>query len=250
MATNTDHTKQPQAGAAHTGPLSGVKVLDLSIALTGPFAAALLADQGAQVVKVERPGIGDIARWVGVAVNNMSAFYLACNRGKRCIAVDLGSEEGQAIVLKLAAEADVVLQNFRPGVIDRLGLGYDAVSAVNPDVVYASISGYGPVGPYRDRSAYDTSIQAYAGFAATQAEPDGPPTFIKQNAAARIVAMRKNIRAWTPPRNRMPMAITAITMNAPMSGSASNKTPTTPTATPMGSTARQNFSLTSILRTM
>jgi hypothetical protein len=189
MATNTDHTKQPQAGAAHTGPLSGVKVLDLSIALTGPFAAALLADQGAQVVKVERPGIGDIARWVGVAVNNMSAFYLACNRGKRCIAVDLGSEEGQAIVMKLAAEADVVLQNFRPGVIDRLGLGYDAVSAVNPDVVYASISGYGPVGPYRDRSAYDTSIQAYAGFAATQAEPDGPPTFIKQNAADKVSAL-------------------------------------------------------------
>lgn len=172
-----------------TGPLSGLKVLDLSIALTGPFAAALLADQGAEVTKVERPGIGDIARWIGVAVNGMSAFYLACNRGKRCIAVDLSTDEGRDIVLQMAADADVIIQNFRPGVIDRLGLGYDAVREINPDVIYASISGYGPVGPYRDRSAYDTSIQAYAGFAATQAEPDGPPTFIKQNAADKVSAL-------------------------------------------------------------
>ncbi|CAB4542918.1 unannotated protein [freshwater metagenome] len=172
-----------------TGPLSGLKVLDLSIALTGPFAAALLADQGAEVTKVERPGIGDIARWIGVAVNGMSAFYLACNRGKRCIAVDLSTDEGRDIVLQMAADADVIIQNFRPGVINRLGLGYDAVREINPDVIYASISGYGPVGPYRDRSAYDTSIQAYAGFAATQAELDGPPTFIKQNAADKVSAL-------------------------------------------------------------
>ena len=164
-------------------------MLDLSIALTGPYAAALLADQGAEVTKVERPGIGDIARWIGVAVNGMSAFYLACNRGKRCIAVDLSTDEGRDIVLQMAADADVIIQNFRPGVIDRLGLGYDAVREINPDVVYASISGYGPVGPYRDRSAYDTSIQAYAGFAATQAELDGPPTFIKQNAADKVSAL-------------------------------------------------------------
>mgnify|MGYP000315149677 CR=1 FL=1 len=175
---------------AHTGPLSGVKVLDLSIALTGPYAAALLADQGADVVKIERPGIGDIARWVGVAVNGMSAFYLACNRGKRCIALDLSTAEGQEIAVQLAADADVILQNFRPGVIDRLGLGYDAIRKINPDVVYASISGYGPVGPYRDRSAYDTSIQAYAGFAATQAEPGGgPPTFLRQNAADKVSSL-------------------------------------------------------------
>lgn len=179
-------TSTPQ----HTGPLSGVKVLDLSIALTGPYAAALLADQGADVVKIERPGIGDIARWVGVAVNEMSAFYLACNRGKRCIALDLSTDEGQEIAVQLAADADVILQNFRPGVIDRLGLGYDAIRKINPDVVYASISGYGPVGPYRDRSAYDTSIQAYAGFAATQAEPGGgPPTFLRQNAADKVSSL-------------------------------------------------------------
>jgi crotonobetainyl-CoA:carnitine CoA-transferase CaiB-like acyl-CoA transferase len=187
MASGTN--AESWAAAPAQGPLAGVKVLDLSIALTGPYAAALLADQGADVVKVERPGIGDIARWVGVAVNGMSAFYLACNRGKRCIAVDLGTDEGRGIVMSLAADADVVVQNFRPGVTDRLGLGYEAVRAVNPDVIYASISGYGPEGPYRDRSAYDTSIQAYAGFAANQAEPDGPPTFLHQNAADKVSAL-------------------------------------------------------------
>jgi len=183
MAPTSDET------TTATGPLAGVKVLDLSIALTGPYAAALLADQGADVVKVERPGIGDIARWIGVSVNGMSAFYLACNRGKRCIAVDLSTDEGRAIVLQMAAEADVVVQNFRPGVIDRLGLGYESVNALNPDVVYCSISGYGPDGPYRDRSAYDTSIQAYAGFAANQAEPGGPPTFLHQNGADKVSAL-------------------------------------------------------------
>jgi len=173
----------------HTGPLAGIRILDLSIALTGPYAVALLADQGADVIKVERPGIGDIARWVGVSVNGMSAFYLACNRGKRCIAVDLGSDEGREVVLELARRADVVVQNFRPGVVDRLGLGYDAVAAINPEVVYCSISGYGSTGPYRDRSAYDTSIQSYAGFAANQAEPNGPPQFLHQNAADKVSAL-------------------------------------------------------------
>ncbi|MCD9624280.1 CaiB/BaiF CoA transferase family protein [Rhabdothermincola salaria] len=189
MTTTTDASDRTDDRTT-PGPLSGVKVLDLSIALTGPYATVLLADQGAEVVKVERPGIGDIARWVGVAVNNMSAFYLACNRGKRCIAVDLGTDEGRDIVLQLAAEADVVVQNFRPGVVDRLGVGYEAVRALNPDVVYASISGYGPEGPYRDRSAYDTSMQAYAGFAANQADPNGgPPTFLRQNGADKVSAL-------------------------------------------------------------
>jgi crotonobetainyl-CoA:carnitine CoA-transferase CaiB-like acyl-CoA transferase len=185
----TQQMQDDQAGAA-TGPLAGIKVLDLSMALTGPYAAALLADQGAEVVKIERPGLGDIARWIGVAVNGMSAFYLACNRGKRSVALDMSTEEGRDIVLKLAADADVVVQNFRPGVVDRLGIGYSAVRELNADIVYCSISGYGPVGPYRDRAAYDTSIQAYAGFAANQADPDGgPPTFLRQNGADKVSAL-------------------------------------------------------------
>lgn len=173
-----------------TGPMDGVKVLDISIALTGPYAAALLADQGAQVIKVERPGIGDIARYVGVAVNGMSSLFLVCNRGKRSIAVDLQTEQGLEIVRQLAADADVVIENFRPGVMERLGLGYEDVKASNPEVVYASLSGFGTKGPYRDRSAYDTVIQAYAGFAANQANPDdGVPTFLRQTAADKITAL-------------------------------------------------------------
>ncbi len=170
--------------------MEGVRVLDLSIALTGPYVAALMADQGADVVKVERPGIGDIARWVGVAVNGMSSLYLVCNRGKRSIAVDFQQPEGIDIVLRLAERADVVLQNFRPGVMDRLGLGYEDIRSVNPEVVYASISGFGAVGPYSDRSAYDTVIQAYAGFAASQANPDdGVPVFLRQSAADKVTAL-------------------------------------------------------------
>ncbi|MEM7141867.1 MAG: CoA transferase [Actinomycetota bacterium] len=176
--------------STRNGPMQGVRVLDISIALTGPYAAALMADQGAEVIKVERPGIGDIARFVGVMVNGMSSLYLVCNRGKRSIAVDIQTDEGREIVLQLAAESDVVIENFRPGVMDRLGLGYDAVKAVNPDVVYASLSGFGTDGPYRDRSAYDTVIQAYAGFAANQADPDdGMPTFLRQTAADKVTAL-------------------------------------------------------------
>ena len=173
-----------------TGPLDGIRVLDLSIALTGPYAAALMADQGAAVVKVERPGIGDIARFVGVAVNGMSSLYLVCNRGKRSIAVDLQTDDGAEIVRRLAAEADVVIENYRPGVMDRLGLGYAHVKAFNPDVVYVSLTGFGPTGPYRDRSAYDTVIQAYAGLAASQADrDDGVPVFLRQTAADKVTAL-------------------------------------------------------------
>jgi crotonobetainyl-CoA:carnitine CoA-transferase CaiB-like acyl-CoA transferase len=173
-----------------TKPLDGIRILDLSIALTGPYAATLLADQGAEVIKVERPGIGDIARWVGVTVSGMSALYLMCNRGKRSIAVDITTPEGGAIVKELAAQTDVVVENFRPGVMDRLGLGYESVRQVNPDVVYASLTGFGSEGPYRDRSAYDTVIQAYAGLAMNQADPaDGVPVFLRQTAADKITAL-------------------------------------------------------------
>ena len=173
-----------------TGALAGVRILDLSIALTGPYAAALLADQGAEVIKVERPGIGDISRWLGVSVNGVSALHLMCNRGKRSIAVDLARPEGVDIVCRLAADADVVVQNFRPGIAERLGIGYEAIRAINPGVVYVSLSGFGSHGPYRDRSAYDSVIQAYAGFAANQAEPDGgAPAYLKQTAADKVTAL-------------------------------------------------------------
>ena len=175
--------------AAPEGPLAGVRVLDLSIAATGPYAATLLADQGAEVIKVERPGFGDIGRYVGVGVGGVSALFHSCNRGKRSVAVDPHTADGRAIVLELAHETDVFVQNFRPGVVERLGVGYGDVRAVNPDIVYASLSGFGPTGPYAHKGAYDTVIQAYGGFAANQAELDGEPKFLKQTAADKVTAL-------------------------------------------------------------
>jgi len=177
------------SGDAPDGPLAGIRVLDLSIAATGPYAATLLADQGAEVIKVERPGFGDIGRYVGVSVGGVSALFHSCNRGKRSIGVDPHTDDGRAIVLELARDTDVFVQNFRPGVVDRLGVGYDAVRGVNPDIVYASLSGFGPTGPYAHKGAYDTVIQAYGGFAANQGEPDGEPKFLKQTAADKVTAL-------------------------------------------------------------
>ncbi len=170
--------------------MTGVRILDLSIALTGPYAVALLGDQGADVIKVERPGIGDIGRWVGASVNGMSALFQVCNRGKRSIAVDIQCEAGRDIVRQLASHADVVVENYRPGVMDRAGLGYDDLRAQHDDLVYASLSGFGPDGPYASKSAYDTVIQAYGGFAANQADPDsGEPRFLNQTAADKVTAL-------------------------------------------------------------
>ncbi len=172
------------------GPLRGIRIVDLSIALTGPYAVALLADQGAEVVKVERPGIGDIGRWVGVAVNGISALFQMCNRGKRSIAVDVQRPDGRDLVRALAQDADVFVQNFRPGVIERLGLGYDDLRVTNPNLVYVSISGFGPDGPYATKSAYDTVIQAYGGLAVNQADPEtNEPQFLRQTAADKITAL-------------------------------------------------------------
>ncbi len=171
-------------------PLRGVKILDFSIAVSGPYSVALLADQGASVVKVERPGIGDIARWLGVSVNQMSALFVTCNRGKRSIALDLAHPEAVEIARRLAAEADVVVENFRTGVMERLGLGYDALREVNEDLIYVSVSGYGPVGPYADRSAYDTAIQAYSGVAMNQSDPERPaPVLLRQAVADKVASL-------------------------------------------------------------
>jgi crotonobetainyl-CoA:carnitine CoA-transferase CaiB-like acyl-CoA transferase len=165
-------------------------VLDFSIALTGPYAVALLADQGAEVVKVERPGFGDVARYVGVMVGGCAALYHSCNRGKRSITVDVHTAEGREILLGLGRGVDVVVENYRPGVMDRVGLGYEDFRAVNPDVIYVSLTGFGAVGPYAHKGAYDTVIQAYGGFAANQKGLDeDEPRFLKQTAADKTTAL-------------------------------------------------------------
>jgi crotonobetainyl-CoA:carnitine CoA-transferase CaiB-like acyl-CoA transferase len=175
------------------GVLSGIKVLDLSIAATGPYACAMLADQGADVVKVERPGMGDIARWIGVQIDGISALAQMCNRGKRAIAVALDRDDGRAVVRALAATSDVVVQNWRPGVAERLGIGYDALrddDRRSNELVYVSISGFGDTGPYAHKGAYDTVIQAYGGVGASQLDPDkGEPAFVRQLMADKVTAL-------------------------------------------------------------
>jgi crotonobetainyl-CoA:carnitine CoA-transferase CaiB-like acyl-CoA transferase len=171
-------------------PLAGIRIVDLSIALTGPYAVALLADQGAEVVKVERPGFGDIGRYVGVSVNGMSALYQMCNRGKRGLAVDVHTDDGREIVRRLVRDADVVVQNFRPGVVERLGIGPDDLMALDDRLIYVSLTGFGPVGPYAHKGAYDTVIQAYGGFAANQRDAEsGEPRFINQTVADKVTAL-------------------------------------------------------------
>ncbi len=170
------------------GPLAGVRVLDLATAATGPYAATMLGDQGAEVIKVERLGIGDIARYVGIQIDGISALFQLCNRGKRSIAVDLSSEEGRDVVRALAARCDVVVQNWRPGVAERLGVGWDDLR--RDDLVYVSISGFGHLGPKAGRPAYDTVIQAQAGVAVAQADPaTGKPAFVRQVIADKVTAL-------------------------------------------------------------
>ena len=163
-----------------TLPLEGLRVLDLSRLLPGGFCSLLLADLGAEVLKVEDTGMGDYIRWSqpayeGAEQSAGSAMFLALNRNKTSIRLNLKSEEGREILLRLAREHDVLLESFRPGVLDRLGVGYERLRAVNPGLVYCAITGYGQDGPYRDRSGHDMNYLGLIGMLAMTGEPDGPP---------------------------------------------------------------------------
>jgi crotonobetainyl-CoA:carnitine CoA-transferase CaiB-like acyl-CoA transferase len=164
------------------GCLTGLRVLDLSRILAGPWATQLLADLGAEVIKIERPGEGDDTRGWGPPfvvgehdADLFSAYYLAANRGKKSVAVDLSSREGREIVASLAKSCDVVVENFKVGGLKRLGLDYDALSAVNPRLIYCSISGFGQTGPYKDKPGYDLLVQAMGGLMSITGTPDGEP---------------------------------------------------------------------------
>lgn len=158
------------------GPLAGIKVVDFSQVVSGPFCAMLLADQGADVIKVEPlTATGDLIRGiVSFSKGGFPALFINNNRGKQCLGVDLTSDEGRQIALDLCQEADIVLENFRPGAMTRLGLDYDAVAAINSDVIYCSISGFGPTGPYADRPSLDPVIQGLTGIASRQMNPEIP----------------------------------------------------------------------------
>lgn len=171
-------TASPQRDNAAVGPppLAGIRVLDLSRVLSGPFATMVLADLGATVVKVEDPARGDDTRHWGPPYQGPEAsYFLSVNRTKRSIAIDLKHSDGHALAMRLARRADVVVENFRPGVAARLGLGYDEVRAENPGIVYASISGYGQTGPMAGRPGYDAIAQAVSGMMSITGEPGGPP---------------------------------------------------------------------------
>jgi len=157
-------------------PLTGLRVLDFGQVLALPYTGMMLADQGAEVIKVE-PLTGDPSRkYMPPDVGGESPFYLSVNRNKLSVALDLKSDSGRDAVLAMVAGADVVLENFRPGVMDRFGLGYDVLSAINPGLIYCAVSGYGRSGPMKDRAGYDPIAQAESGIMAITGEPDGPAT--------------------------------------------------------------------------
>ena len=165
------------------GALGHLRVLDLSRVLAGPWASQVLADLGAEVIKVERPGSGDDTRGWGPPFlrdpsgreTSESAYFLSANRGKKSVTIDLARPEGQALVRRLAARSDVLLENFRVGALAGLGLGYQDLAAQNPGLVYCSISGFGQTGPYRERAGYDFIVQGMGGLMSVTGEPDGAP---------------------------------------------------------------------------
>src|SRR5712671_2063725 len=151
------------------GPLEGIRIVDLTSMLSGPWATMILADQGADVIKVEEPRQGDHTRSYGNRKNGFSASFLNLNRNKRSVAIDLKTPKGVELVKRLAASADVVVQNFRPGVVERLGIDEAAIRAVAPGIVYVSINGFGEKGPYAKKPVYDPIVQAFSGLTTAQA---------------------------------------------------------------------------------
>ena len=185
------------------GPLSHLTILDLSRVLAGPWCTQLLADLGATVIKIERPGAGDDTRsWGPPFLKDLqgndtreAAYYLACNRGKQSVAVDFTQPEGRELVLALARDADAIVENFKVGGLAKYGLDYQSVAAVNPRLVYASITGFGQDGPYADRAGYDFIIQGMCGFMSVTGERDGVPGGGPQKAGVAITDLMTGMYA-------------------------------------------------------
>ena len=177
-----------------TQPLNGIRVLDLSRLLPGAYASQMLADYGADVIKVEEPGTGDYGRFMPPQLaGGMSLYFVAINRNKRSMTLNLKSQAGHDIFLRLVRQADVVLESFRPGVMDRLGLGYEQLKEINPGLVYCAISGYGQDGPYRLRAGHDLNYAGYAGLLdynrGPRGEPAMPPTQLGDLAGGSFMAV-------------------------------------------------------------
>ncbi|MBI4498755.1 MAG: CoA transferase [Chloroflexi bacterium] len=157
------------------GPLTGIRVLDFTWALAGPYGSMILTDLGAEVLKVERVGQSEEERGPGPYVQDFSTYFFSINRGKQSIAIDLKSPQGREAIYAMVRRVDVVIENFTPGTMDRLGLGYETLRQINPGLVYASCSGFGQWGPYAQKGAFDVIVQAMGGLMSITGEPGGPP---------------------------------------------------------------------------
>ncbi|MSP92063.1 MAG: CoA transferase [Myxococcales bacterium] len=171
--------------------LDGLRILDLSRVLAGPYCTAILADHGAEVWKIENPAGGDDTRAFGppFARNGLSTYFCAINRNKKSLAIDLKTPQGVELVRALAAKADVVVENFRPGTAERLGLGATALRAVDPRLIYCSLSGFGQTGPWRDKPGYDLAVQGLSGLQALTGAADGPPTKVGTSIADLVTGL-------------------------------------------------------------
>lgn len=171
------------------GPLTGIRILDLTRVLSGPYTSMMLADLGAEVIKLEMPEIGDDSRHFGPFQKDESAYFMSVNRNKKSITLNLKSEKGKEIFKKLAAQVDVILENYRPGTMEKLGLDYDTICQVNPGIIYASISGFGQTGPYSRRAAYDGIVQAMGGIMGITGEKGEKPVKIGSSIGDIIAGM-------------------------------------------------------------
>jgi crotonobetainyl-CoA:carnitine CoA-transferase CaiB-like acyl-CoA transferase len=186
-----------------SGPLAGIRVLDLATVIAGPGAARYFADYGADVLKIERPGTGDSTRGMGVPdpADGTSLYWKLISRGKRCAVVDLKTDEGRATILRLAEDAHVVIENFRPGTLERLGLGPEVLLERNPKVVILRVTGFGQDGPYAGRAGFATIAEAMSGFASINGEPDGgpllPPIALTDEVTAMAGAFATMVALWS-----------------------------------------------------
>ncbi|MEZ5264542.1 MAG: CoA transferase [Acidimicrobiales bacterium] len=174
------------------GPLTGIRIIDLSAVISGPFGTAMLADQGADVIMVERADSPDIVRDSGplLAGSGVSAMFASMNRNKRTIALDLKQDAGRDLLKELVRDADVVVQNFRPGALDRLGVGWSVLSAINPQLIMCSISGFGTDGPYSHRPAFDPIVQSIAAYPSVQCDDDGRPNLVSTAVCDKATSMQ------------------------------------------------------------
>jgi len=185
-----DEQSDAAPGTEIGGPLQGYRIIDLTTMISGPFATMMLGDQGAEVIKVEVPERGDHVRAGRHRSGGLAANFLNNNRNKRSIALNLKSAEGRGVLLRLAAGADVFVQNFRPGVVERLGVGEADIRAVRPDIVYVSLSGFGESGPYAAKPVYDPIIQAVSGLASVQGgSDDNPPRLVRTIVPDKVTAV-------------------------------------------------------------